>query len=77
MIRCPDCGREVSDAAPACPQCGRPGASAVPVAKQPTVQARSGIMDGVNLGCGMFIVLPLILLGLAALALMALSRAGR
>ena len=24
LIECPDCGRKVSDAAPACPQCGRP-----------------------------------------------------
>ncbi|HYH78658.1 MAG TPA: zinc ribbon domain-containing protein, partial [Longimicrobium sp.] len=24
LITCPDCGREVSDAAPACPHCGRP-----------------------------------------------------
>lgn len=24
LIKCPDCGREVSDQAPACVQCGRP-----------------------------------------------------
>ena len=24
LIRCPDCGNEVSDAAPSCPKCGRP-----------------------------------------------------
>lgn len=24
LIKCPDCGTEVSDAAPACPKCGRP-----------------------------------------------------
>jgi hypothetical protein len=24
LIKCPDCGRDVSDAAPACPNCGRP-----------------------------------------------------
>lgn len=28
LIRCPDCGREVSDAAAACPNCARPLASA-------------------------------------------------
>lgn len=27
LINCPDCGAEVSDAAPACPKCGRPIAS--------------------------------------------------
>jgi hypothetical protein len=30
---------------------------------EPVVQARSGVADGVKLGCGMFIVLPLLLLG--------------
>ena len=24
LIKCPDCGKEVSDVAPACPNCGRP-----------------------------------------------------
>jgi predicted amidophosphoribosyltransferase len=24
LVKCPDCGREVSDQAPTCPQCGRP-----------------------------------------------------
>jgi len=24
LIDCPDCGKKISDAAPACPQCGRP-----------------------------------------------------
>lgn len=24
LIECPDCGRQVSDVAPACPGCGRP-----------------------------------------------------
>lgn len=27
------------------------------------VKARSGVADGVKLGCGMFIILPLLLLG--------------
>lgn len=24
LVKCPDCGREVSDAAPTCPECGKP-----------------------------------------------------
>jgi len=32
LISCPDCGREVSDAAPACPHCGRPFQVATPAA---------------------------------------------
>lgn len=38
LITCPDCGHEVSSAAPSCPQCGRPMA---PVAA-PTPQATAG-----------------------------------
>jgi hypothetical protein len=35
LITCPDCGRSVSDAAPACVQCGRPLGSAPPPAPRP------------------------------------------
>lgn len=36
LVRCPDCGREVSDMAPACPQCARPlgGPASSPIAMQ-------------------------------------------
>lgn len=30
LVNCPDCGREVSDAAPTCPGCGRPIAEESP-----------------------------------------------
>jgi hypothetical protein len=37
LIVCPDCGKQVSDQAPACPHCGRPMAQPPPVApKVPT-----------------------------------------
>jgi hypothetical protein len=39
-------------------------------------KAKSGIADGVKLGCGMFIVLPLLLLGLGVLLLIFLAAAG-
>jgi len=69
LIKCPDCGHEVSDRAPTCPNCGAPIAAQPPTratsAQVREVQARSGIADGVKIGCGMFIVLPiLIVLGL-------------
>jgi hypothetical protein len=35
LIKCPDCGREVSDRAPTCPQCGAP---IRPAARQPVIQ---------------------------------------
>jgi len=31
LINCPDCKKQISDAAPACPHCGRPGRQAVTV----------------------------------------------
>ncbi len=42
----------------------------------PVVKARSGVADGVKLGCGMFIVLPLLLLGLGVLLLIFLAATG-
>ena len=30
LVRCPDCNRDVSDAAPACPGCGRPMVASAP-----------------------------------------------
>ena len=35
LIQCPDCGRQVSDAAPTCPGCGRPIATQVALAYGP------------------------------------------
>ena len=31
LINCPDCGKEMSDRAPACPHCGHPNAKAVTI----------------------------------------------
>jgi hypothetical protein len=36
LLTCTDCGRQVSDAAPACPGCGRPLAAPAPPAPQKT-----------------------------------------
>lgn len=36
LVACPDCGRQVSTAAPSCPQCGRPIAAGVAAALAPT-----------------------------------------
>lgn len=34
LIRCPDCGKEFSDAAAACPNCGRPNATPTPAPRK-------------------------------------------
>lgn len=49
IINCPDCSKEMSDAAPACPNCGRPNANA-PSQARPV---------GILLGIGIFLI-PLI-----------------
>ena len=40
LIKCEDCGREVSDKAAACPQCGAPIAVQEPVSIDPQTHAR-------------------------------------
>jgi uncharacterized membrane protein YdbT with pleckstrin-like domain len=40
LVPCPDCGREVSTAAPACPQCGRPSPAATTPIVTPTQAVR-------------------------------------
>lgn len=32
LVKCPECGKEVSDQAPTCPQCGRPLKAQIPQA---------------------------------------------
>jgi uncharacterized membrane protein YdbT with pleckstrin-like domain len=39
LLTCPDCGHQVSSAAPACPQCGRPLTSAPPAIAAPATRA--------------------------------------
>jgi hypothetical protein len=63
-MRCPDCGREVSDAAPACPGCGRPmqaGAAQMQMMQpQPAPAKRSSVFWGVLLALIVFfVVLPI------------------
>jgi hypothetical protein len=53
LIKCPDCGNEMSDQAPACPKCGRPkqvaaiGVSAPAVAQAGNDWSVNSIVSGV------------------------------
>jgi hypothetical protein len=83
LIKCPDCGREVSDLAPACPQCGRPIAAnpargmgilasnvdSLPVAAPP--KARPSVLVPVLL-----VALVLVVVGILAVLLFAPNPSG-
>lgn len=62
LVSCPDCSREISDAAPACVGCGRP--MAVRESRGRQVEVRNPVATGAKIGAGIFVVLPLLLLAL-------------
>jgi len=70
---CPDCGRQISRRAVSCPHCGAPIVSQVrsvsspPLKPVPVVTARSGVADGMRIGCGFIVVCVLAGLVFAAI----------
>ncbi len=62
---CPYCAETIKAAAKVCRFCGMNLGTGKPITETMTprtVKAKSGVADGVKLGCGMFIVLPLLIL---------------
>ena len=65
LVKCPDCGREVSEKAPACPHCGRP------IASQPARAKVDGPTEGLflrSLNCGCVVALVIVVLVMLILA---------
>lgn len=61
LIKCPECEHVISDKADFCTHCGYSRKLNGPEnqTKQVHVEAKSDVMNGVRIGVGMFIVLPL------------------
>lgn len=67
LIACPDCGNQVSDAAPTCPRCGRPIAvTATPPAAAPAPAAAPPKKKGTSWGCMALLVVGGLFLFLAS-----------
>ena len=63
LLQCPECGRQVSDRAPACPQCGLPIRKQVEGEPRPRKRAKSearpsnkGLIIGLSVGGGVLAV---------------------
>jgi len=51
LVKCPDCGREVSDQAPSCPNCGRPMATRRAPPPSPSKKSSSWLSGCLILAC--------------------------
>lgn len=66
LVRCPDCGSEVSDKAPACLKCGRPlGSNAG--RQGPHGRTEGCFLRGMNVGCIVILVIFAIAVVLAGI----------
>ena len=60
LITCPDCGKQVSDQAPACPNCGCPIQTTVSPEKTQTIEATAKSWKGMQLIGGLSICLGVV-----------------
>ena len=57
LITCPDCQKQISDAAPACPHCGRPNSRLAAAASRPATVVAKQETSPVTWGCLTMILL--------------------
>jgi hypothetical protein len=74
LVRCPECGREVSSKAPACPSCGYPlQARGAPPAEPQNALQSPHVWGRVALALGAWLVTPWIARLIVALAVCVLA----
>lgn len=73
LIECPACGTRVPDYATECPHCGNPRSDSSSN-KQKSQKMKLTVWDGVRIGCGIYIVLPIILVVISFALLILISR---
>ena len=60
LVKCPDCGRDVSSAAPTCPNCGRPMADSKVLDARVQGRGEGLFMKSLNVGCAIMLALAAI-----------------
>lgn len=61
IINCPECGKEISDKAPACPNCGHPLKKADPVKSGPAQSAKKSKKKGSCIG-GLIVIIAIVVI---------------
>jgi len=61
LIKCPECGREISDQASSCPNCGCPIKTTLLKSKATTIEKTGKQWKGIQLACGFVLVFGILL----------------
>ena len=68
LVKCPDCGRDVSDKAPTCPNCGRPMADSRVMDTRVHGRGEGLFMKSLNVGCAFILIILVLAIIMIAVA---------